>query len=94
MSDGLPLIRNVLIALAKSLLLPLALPAGSLATDPSIQKNFLGLETAALIISNEEMEDIMRIVKSLEKSGLLMEGISETIKNEAKAQKYRFLRSY
>ena len=40
--------------------------------------------TVALIISNEEMEDIMKIVKLLEKSGLLIQGISETIKNETK----------
>ena len=37
------------------------------------------------------MEDIMKIVKSLEESGLLIKGISETIKNEAKEQKGRFL---
>ena len=43
-----------------------------------------------LIISNEEMEDI-KIVKSLEDSGLLIKGVSETIKNEAKKQKRRFL---
>ena len=44
----------------------------------------------ALIISNEEMEDIMNIVKSLEESGLI-KGISETIKNEAREQKGGFL---
>ena len=44
-----------------------------------------------LIISNEEMNDIMKIVKSLQESGLLMKGISGTIKNEAKEQKGRFL---
>ena len=38
----------------------------------------------ALIISNEEMNDIMKIVKSLEDSGLLIKGVGETIKNEAK----------
>ena len=37
-----------------------------------------------LIISNEGMNDIMKIVKSLEDSGLLIKGVSETIKNEAK----------
>ena len=37
------------------------------------------------------MEDIMKIVKSLEESGLLIKGVSETIKNEAKEQKSRFL---
>ena len=45
----------------------------------------------ALIISNEEMKDSMKIVKYLEKSGLLTEGISETIENEAKKQKTGFL---
>ena len=36
-----------------------------------------------LIISNEEMNDIMKIVKSLEESGLLMKGVSQTIKKKA-----------
>ena len=45
---------------------------------------------ATLIISNEEMNDIMKIVKSLEESGLLIKGVSEIIKNEAKEQKGRF----
>ena len=40
-----------------------------------------------LIISNEEMEDIMKIVKSLEEPGLLIKGVSEIIKNEANEQK-------
>ena len=44
-----------------------------------------------LIILNEEMNDIMKIVKSLEESGLLIKGVSETIKNEAKEQKGRFV---
>ena len=44
-----------------------------------------------LIISNEEMNDIMKIVKSLEESGLFIKGISETMKNEAKEQKGGFL---
>ena len=54
------------------------------ATDAAIQKPFYGSETTALIISNEEMEDIMKIAKSLEESGLLIKGRSETIKNEVK----------
>ena len=46
---------------------------------------------ATLIILNEEMEDIIKIVKRLEESGFLIKGISETIKNEAKEQKEEFL---
>ena len=45
----------------------------------------------ALIISNEEIEDIMKIVKSLEESGLLTKDVRETIKNEAKEHKGGFL---
>ena len=50
-----------------------------------------GSDTTVLTITNEEMEDIMKIVKSLEESGLLIKGISETIKNQAKEQKEGFL---
>ena len=47
--------------------------------------------TTTLIISNDEMEDIIKIVKSLEDSGLLVNGVSETIQNEAKELKGGFL---
>ena len=40
--------------------------------------------TTTTIISNDEMEDIMKIIKSLEDSGLLLKGVSETIQIEAK----------
>ena len=43
-----------------------------------------GFCNATLIISKEEMNDTMKIIKSLEKYGLLIKGISETIKSEAK----------
>ena len=43
------------------------------------------------MISNYEMEDVLKIVKSLEDSGLLLKGVSETIKDEAKEQKGGFL---
>ena len=41
----------------------------------------------ALIISNEEVKDIMKIVRSLEESGLLIKSVSESIKNETKGTK-------
>ena len=50
-----------------------------------------GSGTLTLIISNEEMNDIMRIVKSLEGPALLIKGVSQTIKNESKEQKGGFL---
>ena len=46
---------------------------------------------ATIIISNEEMDDIMKIIKSFEQLGLLIKGVSEIIQNEAKKQKAGFL---
>ena len=50
-----------------------------------------GSGTATLIISNEEMNDIMKIVKSLKEPSLSIKGVSKTITNEAKEQKGGFL---
>ena len=50
-----------------------------------------GSSTTMLIISNEEMNDTIKIVKSVEQSGLLIKFVSETIKNRAKEQKGGFL---
>ena len=79
--------KNVLKPLAKSVLIPLGLAAAS-ATVAAVHKKIFGSGATTLIISNEEMHDIMKIVKSLEESGLLIKGVRrETIKNEAKKQK-------
>ena len=84
---GLPLLKNVVKPLSKSLLITLGLTAAASATDAGKHKKKLGSGTATLIISNDEMEDMMKIVKSLEDSSLLIKGVSETIQNEAKEQK-------
>ena len=84
---GLSLIANVLKPLAKIVLIPLGLTAATYVTDATIHNKIIGSSFKTLIISNEVMSDIMKIVKSLEGSGLLIKGISETIKNEAKEQK-------
>ena len=84
----MPLIGNVLRPLAKSILIPLA----AAATDAAFHKKMFGSGVTTLIILNGEMNDIMKIVKSLEESGLLIKGVSKTIKNEAKEQKEGFLR--
>ena len=47
--------------------------------------------TATLIIANEEMNDIMKIIQALKSSGILLKGVTETIRNEAKEQKGGFL---
>ena len=60
-------------------------------TDAAIHNKMFGSGFAALIISNKEMKDIMKIFKSLKDSGLLIKVLSETIKNEAKEQKRGFL---
>ena len=93
---GLPLIKNVIKALAKSLLIPLELTAAASAADAWIHKNILGSghnhpSPTTLIISNNEMGDIIKLVKSLEDSGLLLKGVTETVQNEVKEQKGGFL---
>ena len=86
----LPLIGNVLKPLAKSILIPLVLTAAASATDAAIHKKIFESGFTTLIISNEEMNN-MKIVKSLEESGLLIKGVSETIKGETKEQERGFL---
>ena len=88
LKTGLPLMKNVIKPLAKSILAPLGLTAAAAAADAGIHKEILGSGTTTLIISNDEMKDIIRIVKD---SGLLLKGVSETIQNDAKEQKEGFL---
>ena len=101
-----PLMENVIKQLAKGVLIPLGVTAAASGADTGIHKIILGSgrtsssalpnhpshnNNTILIKSNDEMKDIIRIVKSLEDSGLLMEGVSKTIQNEAKEQKGRFV---
>ena len=86
-----PLMKNVIKPLAKSILIPLGLTAAASPRDAGIYKKILGSGTATLIISNDEMKYIIKIVKSLEDSGLLLKGVTETIQNEVKEQKGGFL---
>ena len=90
LKTGLPLMKNVLKPLAKSALIPFGLTAAA-ATDAACHKKVFGSGVTTLIILNEEMNDIMKIVKSFEESGLLIKGVSQTIKIEAKEQKGGFL---
>ena len=94
MTAGLPLINNVLTPLAKSVLLPLGLSSGMSAADATNQKKIYGSETTALINSNEEMEDIMKIVNSLEESGLLIKGIVKQLKMKQKNKKEDLFQFY
>ena len=72
---------NVLKPLAKSVLIPLALLAAASATDAAILQKMFWLDVTTLITSNEERNDIIKIVKPLEESGLLIKDVSETIIN-------------
>ena len=85
-----PLIK-VAMPLAKNVLAPLGLSAAMSAIDGSIKKKMLGSGATTLIISNDEMDDNLKIVKSLEDSGVLLKGVSETIQHEAKEQRGGFL---
>ena len=82
MSVDLLLIKHVLTSLAKSVL-ALGLTAAALATD--------GSGTTTLVFSNEDLDDIMKIVKALKEFGLLIKDISEISQNKAKEQKGGFL---
>ena len=93
LKTGLPLIKSVIKPLAKSVLIPLGLTAAASAADAGIHKKILGSghNNTTLIISNDEMDDILKIVKPLEDSGVLLKGASETIQHEAKEQRGGFL---
>ena len=76
--------------------LPLGLTAAMSAIDGSIQKKIHGSGATKgagveLIIEQEDMKDIMKIIKALEDSGILLKGVSKTIKNETKEQRDGFL---
>ena len=73
-------------------MIPLGLTVVAAATtDAAIQSKIFGSGMSVLIILNEEMDDIMKIVKFLKDLGLRIKGIGETIKSDAKEQEGRFL---
>ena len=84
------LLMKVAMPLAKNVLAPLGLAAAMSAIDGSIQKKIHGLGIK-LIIEQEDMKDIMKIIKALENSSILLKGVSKTIKNETKEQRGGFL---
>ena len=87
LKSGLPLLKSVVKPLGM-----LGLTAAASATDAAINKKILGSgKHTTLIISNDDMQDRLKIVKSLEDSGILVNGIIETVKNEVKEQKGGFL---
>ena len=96
LKTGFPLIKNVIKSFAKSVLIPLGLTAAASVADAGIHKKILGSghnnnNATTLIISNNEMEDIIQTIQALEGSGLLLKGVTETVQNEVKGQKGGFL---
>ena len=75
---------------AKNVLAPLGLTAAMSAIDGGIQKKIHG-SGVKLIIEEEDMNDIIKITKALENSGILLKGVSKVFKNETKEQKGGFL---
>ena len=84
-------LMKVAVPLAKNILAPPGFTAAALAIDAGIQKKIHGSGATTLIISNEEMNDVMKIVQALEDSNILLKGVTKTIKNETKEQKGGFL---
>ena len=90
---GLPM-RSVLTLLCQSVLIPLGLSAGMSVEDAAIQNKFYESGTTTSIISNEEMKDIMKIVKSLEESGLWIKELMKQLKMKQRNKKVDFFQCY
>ena len=87
LKSGSPLLKSAVKPLRM-----LGLTAAASAADAAINKKILGSGNhTILIISNNDMQDLLKIEKSLEDSGILLNGITETVKNEVKEQKGGFL---
>ena len=82
---------KVAVSLAKNVLAPLRITAATSAIDAGIHKKIHGSGNTTLIISNEEMNDIIKIIQALENFNILIKRVTKTIKNETKEQKGGFL---
>ena len=84
---GLPLLKSVIKEMGM-----LGLTAAASSTDAAVKKKIVGSGNhATLIISTDDMQNLLKIVKSIEDSGILLDGITETVKKEVKEQKCGFL---
>ena len=77
-------LMKVAVPLAENVLAPLGIAAAASLIDAGIQKKIHGSETTTLIISNKEMNDIVKMVQALEDSNILLKWVTEAIKNETK----------
>ena len=84
-------LMKVAVPLAKNILALLRITIAASAIDAGIQKKIYGSGTTTLIISNEEINGIIKTVQALEDFNILLKGVTKTTKNETKKQKGRFL---
>ena len=83
-------LMKVAMPLAKNVLAPLGSTVAMSAIDGSIQKNMYG-SGVKLIVEQDDMNGIIKIMKALENSGILLKGVTKTIENETKEQRGGFL---
>ena len=79
--------KKVAVPLAKNILAPLGITSAASVIDAGIQNNIHGSGTTTLIIPNEEMNDIMKIIQALKDSNVLLKGVTKTIKMKQKNKK-------
>ena len=77
---------KVAVPLAKNTSAPLRITATAAAIDAAIQKKIHSSRTTTSITSDKEMNDVIKIVQTLEDSNILLKGVTKTIKNEIKEQ--------
>ena len=80
---------KVALPLAKNVLAPLGLTAAMSAIDGSIEKKIHG--SGIKVIIEEDVQDIIKVIKERENSDILLKGVSKTIENEIKEQRGGFL---
>ena len=84
---------KVAVPLSKNILAPLRVTATGSAIDARIQNKIHGSETTTLVISNKEINDIMKVVQVPEDSNISLKRITQPIENKAKEQKGGFFRN-
>ena len=86
--------KNLLKPLRKNVLIPLGLTAAASATDAALHKKMFGSGVTTFINSNEEMNNIIKIVKSLQESGLLIKALTKQLKKRPKSKSEDFSEGY
>ena len=89
----LPKLIKLAISIGKNILAPPGLSIAMSATDAAIQKKIYGSGNTILIISNDDLDDLIKIITALEEHDILLKGTTKTIKNNTKKQEGGFLRT-